>query len=519
MADHLLARHRAFLNRLSQVFLLAVLVLSAACGGGDSGPPPTNPPQPPPSPVAVSVGRVWERELPPDFIGVNEDAHLVTKGDPWSDTALTDAFASLRPGTLRYGGGSQGNYWNWREGRCDTAIDYRRVLVPWWFAGYVDGQKSHTLDNLKIGVEAAGAGVVFMLNVVTDNEGSRCGTPAYQVAMLRDWRERLAMPLRYVELGNEVPACWQEGLICLPTGSSNADPDATPKYQRVPADYTDDMARWITEIRRQVPGEYDIALAGAASPIPQLYGREIAWNRDLDAHVADLFGPARADAITIHHYYETGTQRPGATPLGEFVAKGLDSWHWSLDRSLLAYLESPRWDDVDIWVTEFNLDGDGTGNYYDTWDQCLYLMAVLSEMLENDRITLTSYHGAYGGLFGAITTANRLTRPGYLLQLWGEASHGMTRAEQYAVLSGALPPLDAGGAYPALLAWVFTDGTTRRAIVANLTSQPVALDPSGLEVSRASYRAMTAADIPGVTQTFTGAIMLPPYSVTLIGGE
>jgi hypothetical protein len=463
------------------------------------------------------VTRVWERELPPDFVGFNEDANLVTKGDPWNDAALTEAFASLRPGTLRYAGGSQGNYWNWREGRCDTAIDYRRVLVPWWFAGYVGGQKSHTLDNLRIGVEAAGAGVVFLLNVVTDNEGSRCGTPAYQAAMLRYWREQLGMPLRYVELGNEVSACWQEGLICLPEGASNADPEATPKYQRVPGDYPAEMGRWITEIRRQVPGDYEIALTGAASPIPQLYGRDEAWNRDLDAHVAELFGPARADAVTIHHYYETGAQRPGTTPTGEFLARGLESWHWSLERSLLAYLESPRWNDVEIWVTEFNVDGDGAGAYYDTWDQCLYLTAMLSQMLEIERISLASYHGLYGGLFGAITTANRLARPGYLLQMWGEAARGMTRAERYAAQGGTLAPLDAAGAYPSFIAWVFTDGVERRALVANLTAQAVTLDPAGLAVSTPSARTMSASAIPGATQSFTNAVALPPYSVTLLG--
>jgi hypothetical protein len=78
----------------------------------------------------VKVARVGARAIYPDFIGFNEDVLLVNQGDPWSDVALREAFASLRPDTFRYAGGSQGNYRNWREGKCDTAIDYASILVP-----------------------------------------------------------------------------------------------------------------------------------------------------------------------------------------------------------------------------------------------------------------------------------------------------------------------------------------------------------------------------------------------------
>lgn len=480
-------------------------------------PTPTTGPTPTPAP-AVTVSKVWTRSIYPDFVGLNEDAHLVVKGNPWSDNNFKNAYVSLNAGNFRYGGGSQGNYWDWKEGKCDSAINYNNILVPWWFPGYVNSQQSHTLDNLKIGMQASGDSVVFMLNIVTDNEGDKCGTPQYQIDMLKYWKNTLGMPLKYIELGNEVYACWEEGLICLPPGQSNADPNATPKYQNIPDDYTRQMADWITAIRNQLGNDVKIALTGASSPIPNLYDREGKFNKDLNDNFNtgyNLFGSNRANAVTIHHYYETGSKSPGSTPINTFIVDGLESWHWSLDTSMLSYFTNPGWSNVHIWVTEFNIDGDGSSNYYNTWEQNLYLIALLNEMLKESRINLFNYHGAYGGNFGAIDTSNNLTKQGYLIQMLGQAMTGMTSAERYSF--STTPYLDGNNKYPAYIGWAFTNGTTRRAIVANLTGSSVVLDPSGFNISDKTYRTMTASSIPGSNQSYQTTITLPAYSITLIG--
>jgi hypothetical protein len=475
--------------------------------------------------VGNQLERIMSRSIYPDFLGYNGDNNLGTKGNPWDDRKLKQAFVHLVPGNLRYPDGSPANYWDWRAGKVDTKLDSSKFRAPWWM-GHLFNEGSmgrYDLQNLQKGVLAANASVVFNLNVVTDNEGVGAGNPDYQIEMLKKW-QGLGMPLNYVELGNELYAMWEESLIAAPDWISN-NPGYTAKYQNIPGDYTREMKTWIAKIRQELGNDVKIALVGGSSPIPEEYYREKLWNIDLNDNFEELFGEGKADAITIHHYYNTSSNPISTTPVSKFIVDGLESWNYSLNETLLKWFDRPQFAElVDVWVTEFNIDGSGEGQWYDTWAHALYITAVLNQQLLNKQINLINYHGLYGGVFGAIKEDLSYSNPGRVLKLFGEAMKGMTSAENFKLKQGNEPMLD--GKYPAYFIWRFSNKSKKKAIVANLSSKQMTIDPTELKLNQSTYRTIAASD-PKIkttvnyeeTKTFDGPILVPPYSVTLLGGS
>ncbi|MGG6270706.1 hypothetical protein ACQ4M3_39300 [Leptolyngbya sp. AN03gr2] len=406
------------------------------------------------------------RSIYPDFIGYNGDTHLLWKGNPWDDAKLLQTFTTLSPGTIRYPDGSPANYWDWKVGHLDTTLDTRKFMVPWWMGNLFElKDKAYTVENLHKAAIAAKASVVFNLNVVTDNEGVGAGRPEYQIKMLKYW-QNLGMPLKYVELGNELSAKWQESLIAEPDDYKN-QAGYTAKYNTSKA-YISDMKWWISELRKNLQGNYKVALVGAASPPYQQYRREKEWNLDLDASLDQLFGSDKANALTLHHYYDTSANSPGAVSTDDFITKGLDGWYYTLNDTFLKHFKNPNFrKNVELWITEYNIDGSGEGKWYDTWNQALYIAAFLNEQLRNEQVTLTNFHGLYKGQFGALKEDLSLSQPGRVLQLFGQAMKGMTAAVYYGPKSSKETMLNQK--YQGVFAWLFSNATERSMLLFNLT--------------------------------------------------
>src|SRR4029079_15649188 len=54
------------------------------------------------------------RPLSPTFVGLN--GNNLQQRLRWDRADLDTALAAVRPGALRYPGGTIGNYWSWRDG-------------------------------------------------------------------------------------------------------------------------------------------------------------------------------------------------------------------------------------------------------------------------------------------------------------------------------------------------------------------------------------------------------------------
>ena len=238
-------------------------------------------------------------------------------------------------------GGTTANYWDWRTGKL---MDVRGV-PPRIRRVAREMSPIHLSDWAQL-VKDANAIPVFDLNMVTS------GLPD-QLEMLSA-AEQLGMPIRRIELGNEL--YYRAPLV------ARAFPTA--------AAYGREASRWIAAIKSRYP-KAQIAAVGLGYPPAAGDERQASWDR---AVRRTLHGE---DALTFHAYWPASRERRlSGADLAEQLAAPL---------RLLRTLRSDGLDrlpkGVEAWVTEWNL-WHGAG-YRGTWANGLadatYLLGLLGE--------------------------------------------------------------------------------------------------------------------------------------------
>ena len=382
-----------------------------------------------------------ERTLSGQFFGYNLDSGTFKA---WrTDKGLLSQTASMAAGTLRYPGGSVGNYWNWATG---------------WYGSRPSGRKSSyfdpraygfSLQDLKQMVTASGATPIFDVNIMT-------ATLQSQVAMLQA-AQRLGMPVRFIELGNEFYLSKPDYLNAFPTSLSYG--------QRVSA--------WMPTLHEDFPGA-QIAAVGYARDLKPTE-RESSWNTTV------LNSAPGLDALTMHIYLHPraalgaagsqNTEQVLALPFSELS---------QLEQQTLRSLPS----NINIWITEFNMmnsvyKGHNANPTFPppqgTWTQGLFTGTMDLLLLHDPRIEMMVYHaliGNYGG-YGAINpVTGKLSPSGAVQQLIYRAAAGMTFFEPLSFTGGPMLL----GKYPGLVGCIFRNpaGVTD-AVVLNLSDQVVSL--------------------------------------------
>jgi alpha-L-arabinofuranosidase len=166
----------------------------------------------------------------------------------------------LRPGMIRYPGGTVTHSWDWQQGRMPSRPN----------------SNVHPIAEVKQLSDALGAQVVVVLDIVNSSLDD-------QLKMLRTLRDT-GVTIGHVEMGNELYARDAEYVARFPTG----------------ADYGAEANRWATAVKAEFPRAKVAALlfareVGAAN----VRGRN--WNTDV------LGGPSNAiDAWTFHLYIPEG---------------------------------------------------------------------------------------------------------------------------------------------------------------------------------------------------------------------
>lgn len=354
-----MSRGRA-LGLAAVVAAALVIVLASRLGGpGGLGPAPM-----PKGPLLHPVAAAG-RALPPALLGINGEA--IISRDTWSSPQFLSAVAGLHAQALRVFGGTPADYWDWRTG---TYVHSPHV------PGSLSELRSHirvTLADWARVVHVTGDAPVFDLNLLTSTLSS-------QLAMLRA-AQRLGMPIRYVELGNELymPAyAWR-----FPTG----------------ADYGRVSTRWIAAIRRAFPGVKIAADAypGADLNSGPLDAREARWNAEL---LETLRG---ASALTLHAYFTSGLG-PNASLASTASAEQLlraPARRWAALSRLIAGLPTR----LPVWVTEWNLF-DTVARVHGSWAQGLAVaefgldLATASRVAQSDYETLVD-SAPFGAIFGS----------------------------------------------------------------------------------------------------------------------
>ncbi len=439
------------------------------------------------------------RRLPGQFFGFNAESIVLPADDRLfaNSAALHRRMASTPVGILRIPGGTTSQWLDWRTGRF--------INDPGSPFSTVDPSRPPiTMADWARIVRATGATPLWDLNVLTSNLPD-------QIAMLKRARS-LGLPVRYIELGNEL---WD------PRG-------AYPARFPTGAIYGAAMNPWIRALRRRFPAA-KIAVSGADETVPSTLtalggARFSGWN-------ASLLSTVRGeDAIAIHPYWGLPNQATAGSDVPSTLVAGEDHWR-AFSRQTLDALP-PH---LPVWLTEWNQTALLTTGGTQIWAQALSVTAVALAQLANPRITVSLLHDIVGGapnpqdlgtakvfpLFTDGAGGSRVlarTALGYAVPLLYSTIAKASRVQRLQIRR--VPNV---GDQPGVMALaVFAHRPM--AVLVNLTSQRITIrlpKPLNRRATLTSIHASPQAQpgwAPGDTvatnkHTVRGSVTLPPYSV------
>lgn len=305
-------------------------------------------------------------DLPDGFFGFNA-ASIVspTNTERMRDPDLWDLLHAFPTRLIRVSSGTAAQWIDWRTG---DFID--EPGSP--FATVDDDRRGITMDEWAELVKSTGAVPVWDLNVLTS-------TLDDQIEMLTA-AERLGMPVRFIELGNELWDIRGPYVERYPTGAA----------------YADEMNQWIPVLRQRFP-DAAIAVAGADGAdamFNELLGdRYRDWNRGVLGTIRDI------DAIVIHQYWGLDDNAAPGSDVDQTLSAGLD--HWSKMRRLatedLDHASEPN-GDIDVWITEWNQAAHFAPPGTQIWAQALSVVMVGMEHALDPRVAMSLVHNILDGV-------------------------------------------------------------------------------------------------------------------------
>jgi hypothetical protein len=447
------------------------------------------------------------RPLSRSFFGLN--GNNVQSGLTWDRADLDAALAELRPGGLRYPGGTIGNYWQWSSGGFQPN-------GPWpgdTGAPPIDD----SLTPFKVGLQHSGAETLFVVNMLTVD--GRLATTADTSRMIQDQITFLqaaagaGISVTRIELGNEF-------YLAGPAAGAHGS-DYTTRFPTATA-YAQEASVWASALRAAFPAA-QIAAVGTDAAGVNMARRE-GWNA---AVLADLSG---ANALTLHPY----------VPVKDSAAttQAVLSLPYQRLQSLVA-TEFPQLaaKGLGAWVTEFNmLDETSTLAFDGTWTHGLFVAAYALMLAQNPIVTLIDLHNVLGdaGTGALFDSTDGFGAPTPVTQFLGRTAIGAAFATLFqasSVSTTARPLTFPGGPLldglaPGLVGLEFTGGGQHQVVIVNLAATDTTVNVSSLFSTTFHWSRTTAAQPstqitgPGSLIVTSGSTMktvkVPKYSIVRV---
>ncbi|WP_430907873.1 hypothetical protein [Maribacter sp. 2-571] len=484
----------------------------------------------------VAAADQW-RPLRQHLLGAN--ANLAALDRPWENDSLIAITAKTGIKTLRYPGGTIGNYWDWDTGAIDKAVP-DSLMIKWVVEnGFNESSKTYTMEHLALLYKDTGIVPIFMLNMLSKDL-------EHSVRNLKKAR-KLGIPIRYIEMGNELYFDIPFPLLRFPT----------------PESYGKTCQLWITALKKEFP-EASFALVGNTL---KRHDRQIDWNQRMLKHCTN------ADAMVLHTYSPSGLDgrlerkkiAPGSEGLGaqktatRKAPKDLaerQAWERELlkDRKAYANMFTSKAkqlkkldaytlpEGMELWVTEFNIRDDNSIVLH-SWAQTLILSEYYFTFLTKD-VTISNLHNLIGNLFGMVHTDSlnfehlksgrtksipyTLSAGGMCTFLFNEAMADMTSAAPLQFENALFLTDDRGEKMDVLKGWSFSNGKNRKAIIVNygFEERTVSLmEDLGTKGTIHSYNAPPESPVIGFDHvdtakaSFEKQLQLPPHSISIITFE
>ena len=447
------------------------------------------------------------RTVTPALLGLN--AVNVT-GPRWDDTKLDAVLSKFGPGVLRYPGGTNANYWDWQKG--------------WFQPGQWPSEKPTPVNDkigvFKVGLSAAGAAPMFVLNVLT-YQGA-IGTDSLNTTMLQGQiaflraAAQAGLPVKMVELGNELYL----------TGAVNFGPHGQDYATRFPtaADYASQMNTWIAALHRNFPGVQVAPVAADPNFIPGVSQRRQTWDEDV---LPALHGE---DVVSVHEIQRVYQSGPAATVLAQPYIR-----YQTFKSNQLKLIVARK---LPVWLTAYNMEDQTPGHAVEgTWLHGLYVAEETLLFLANPVFKYIGLSGSIGNAHGGAifsgsdglgpgkpqTVPLALTAAGTTLAQIQAAFHGASKSQPLAFAGG--PTLGSTGA-PALTGEAVTTPSGRGLVLVNASGQAVTLNlsslfPGGFKVTQRTAPSVTTlvtgpSSTTATTTSGTGQVQIGPYSLATI---
>lgn len=457
--------------------LLTAVLLTACSGASTTSMPAAHG-------ATLDVGEGTSHSVVAPFEGTNLDYSGVA--EPYDKTSVSNAVASLAPGTIRYPGGAISNYWDWQTGSLNQP-PATTTTVTGKTKAEQGRQRTYgfTLSTLKQLTGVTGAVPIFDLNVMTS-------TLEDQLQMLRT-AAQMGLPVRYVELGNEFYLSNSNYVDAFPTAAS----------------YADMVASWAPALRDAFPNAQIAAVASVSTTTP----REQGWNSTLLSIAGNDI-----NAVTLHDY--PGTHTSANTPPSPEALLAEASIEWQPVENIINSLPSH----LSVWLTEYNLGlgGRALGSpaLGTTWEHGLYVAGLDMQELASPRVVLTDYWDLFGNTRDAqFTTATPpvITPAGSASRL---INHAMKGATGITVLSIAHDPVLDGSVQSVSGIKVTTASGGDELVLVNLGSSSVTLASGRVISTGASVQQLSgpiSSQAVNVQSSHVSSdLTLPSYSVTVV---
>ncbi|GAA4836264.1 hypothetical protein [Algivirga pacifica] len=475
----------------------------------------------------VTLGAL--REINPLMIGVN--ANMTSCPDPQNNPKLIQAIKTLGVKTIRYPGGTIGNYWDWDTGWIDTSIP-DSVMIRWVVTqGIREQETRYTIEKFASLVQQTQTSPVFMLNMLSKDLG-------HSIRNLKK-AEALGLDIKYIELGNELYFDLPLPRTVYPT----------------PEEYGQTCQRWIEALKKEFP-DARFAVVGTTM---RRHDRQKDWTNRVLAHCP------LADAVTFHKYSPSsldGRQErvrisAGSEGLADHTTASRtrpDSFatHQDWERVLLqdAKAQANMWittrnnvltyqkmklkKDLPLWATEFNMRDDHS-LVLDSWAQALILSIYYFEFLEAG-VEITNVHNLIGDLFGQIYTRDvrkkpgvgslyELTAGGIATALFAEATTDMTAGAPLQFSSNMLLENDRGETIEGVRGWYFeNEKGEKKMVLVNFGNEPFKCsfrEFSGkkkVEIysDDLAHHPAGFSSLKNISTTCRRTLEMPPFSVAMV---
>ncbi|ANQ52602.2 hypothetical protein MY04_5270 [Flammeovirga sp. MY04] len=467
-----------------------------------------------------------KKKLNKDVIGVN--ANLTSIQKPQTNKKLIESIKDLNIKSIRYPGGTIGNYWDWDKGWLDSSIP-DEVMIKWVVEQNLTKSKQrYTVEDFCELVKTTNTEAIFMLNMLSKDLD-------HSIRNLKKARD-LGVDIKYVELGNEI-------YFNLPLPM---------KVYPTPEVLGDTCKIWIDALKKEFPG---VKCAVIGTNIERRE-RHIDWSNRV------LSRCPNADAITFHKYspaslngaqervnITAGTegQTDSKTATRQWPSSEISYADW--EKSLLkddkartnmwvttqhnaeGYKKMKLKKDLPIWITEFNMRDDNS-IVLGSWAQTLIVSIYYLEFMHAN-VEVTNIHNVIGALFAQIDAQNDtyskkqypLTAGGISTSLFAQATEGMSHKAPLSFDKTPILVNDKDEEFLGLKGYSFFDEEGKeRYIMINFTENELVLDaPANLKgkISN-SYTTDLANQVVG-WESITNSkskikkkITLPAFSITLI---